>query len=278
MESMLESILELVTGKRGSASVVAPSESPVAKMARPRPVEDDDDDDNDVVRMNITQGYLDNRITLPREIYVKSRRDSYIHDADPSEREVTDPARSYVVVDGVKYPQTTNQGRSSKIQASTFGANREGQTLVFMRESGNKWVSAIKGGGAKSKSVSAPVGRPKGKVAPPSSKGKSAGRFQLPSPQAKGVSKGKTQSANSVSLKDALRTAKSEIEENYENGFVNKSIEQATKNRKQLPTPRMYLNTKQNRALADAFKEHGKNILHTDNPLRRAFGWEEESD
>lgn len=239
------------------------------------PSSNDGETDPNKVRVNITQGSLDNRMTLPREIFIKSRRDSYVH----ADREVTDPDSSYVIVDGQKYYQTNNQGRSGKIQASTFGATQDGQVLVLMREKGNRWTSAIKGG----KGGGVAKGTKKGGISL-KAKGQSAGRFQV-APPSKGKAvvppqkaKAKSTSTNNAdakeALQDALRLAVGQIQENAENGFVNKAIEQAQEKRNaDEPTPRMYLNTKQNRALRQACEDAGRSILSIDPVLRKHFKW-----
>lgn len=237
--------------------------------------------DPNKVFIHVTDSALTNRITIPREIFIKSKRDSYEHP-----NVVNDPARSYVVINGKKVYQTSNQGRSSKIQASFFNATRAGQTLVLMREKGNIWVSSIRGGKVGAAVAPANKGTNKGRVglslAAPVAKGKSAGRFQVAQPQAVAPPKAKTQpkvqtqkaGSSAEQLQAALRLAVKQINENAKNGFTNASIELAAA-RRNSQTPRMYLTTAQNKALKAVCEDNGKSILDTDAPLRKYFKWAE---
>jgi hypothetical protein len=234
------------------------------------------EDDPNIVRINITQGYIDSRLTLPREVYLKSNRDATQKDGN-----------NVVVVDGVAYPQTVNQGRSSKIQARTFNVTTAGQQLVLTRIKGNQWASVVKGkGNAVAKTVSAPAKKApvqlgKKVAAPvPAKAGKSAGRFQVTPPAKakavavpKPVSKGKTQEAGIPDVQTALRTAVKQITANAEAGTINTAIQNASEKRGDEPTPRMYLTTAENRALKAAMENAGSNILAADKPLRKHFNW-----
>lgn len=137
------------------------------------------------VRVNVTEGAVANRLTLPREVYAKSKADSW----DEEGHEVADPRKSYVIVDDEKYPQTINNGRSNKIHPSVFGAGA-GDLIVLKRVKGRTWVSAVKKGKGDAEGLRhAPVSAKR----TGSSKGKTTGKeleFNFGSAKSTGTSKG----------------------------------------------------------------------------------------
>lgn len=225
-----------------------------------------DTSDPNVVRVHITEGYMRNRMTLPREIYIKSKRDSYDH-SDGS----VDSPQSFVVVDGVKYPQTGNQGRSSKIQPSTFGAKGEGQVVVFTKVKGNVWESAIKG---KAQA---------GTAAPAKAKGKSVGSFQIGNTNKQAPAKGgtgravanpfapkaktqpKVQAPKATGWPQTLKATVKAVKENAAEEFYNDKVLNLDEQ-----DYRVYLKTPQHKAFKTAAKENGMTLRQAVDALRDA--------
>lgn len=235
--------------------------------------------DPNKIQINVTEGYIRNRLTLPREIYVKSNRDEYNYD----DNEIMDTARAYVYVDGEKFPQSVNQGRSNKIQATFFAEDiEEGDLIVLKREGGNKWVSVVKSGagtvakrrptpqpakskvsGNKSKAKrssgrSDDSSKSKQRTGPKVSKGKSSSsRINLfgddeTTTTRKAKSKGQaTQTANWPQvLKETAKT----VIKNNKAGVYNDAIDRARKSDKDY---RVFLKTAENRKFKQAASDAG---------------------
>jgi hypothetical protein len=225
----------------------------------------DEDGDPNQVQVYVTAGAVTNRMTLPREIYIKSKRDSYDH----SEREVDNPAHSVVIVDGVKYPQTSNQGRSSKVQISTFGAKGEGQTIVFDRIKGNQWESSVKGRASHSNTPAPALAKQaasKGKgvsLASGKSTGNKSGKVANPF-----APKGQTKSPSptpQADFKSVLAQTVKHVKANAKDDFYNDKVINLHDR-----DYRVYLRTPEHKAFKEAVKEAAMTLAQGVDKLAEA--------
>lgn len=267
MALTIENLTTRITGLPDNTEASHPEPSfDIAPMATRTSRNEDDDSDPNEVRVHITEGYVRNRMTLPREIYVKSGRDSYDHPT----RTVNDPKRSYVIVNGDKYPQTSNQGRSSKLPVSTFNVKGEGQTVVFSRVRGNQWTSKVVG----KVGASAPVRKATPTAKPAVSLGNGVGGGSksaikskavvnpfAPKAQAKPASKAQA----TTSWPNALAQTVANVKANAKAGFYNENVRNLDEH-----DYRVYLQRTQHKAFKNAVKANGMTLRQGVTALRKA--------